>query len=510
VSVILPDYWWDWRLANTSKTTRNTSASSLVKAFCYVSMISACVLQLNPWGGSFTRKSRFTAPAADYSLETYRIVTWEIKERVNQETTLTFLKIAILGSTMFALFSLVKSERYETYIQRHRAAVFFSAALLASGMIDARLRFNTKMLEILGEWIKRAEALHDASFLDYQSSQTFPQRELLRSFPSLVTVLLYASMVYAFVILPRKGDEGALRVVGAGALFMFATLTLIGFTYEGHLWAISLTIARIGFGALFFALILKRDGAPRVAERFLRLMRGLGLGWAENLVMRSNSQAMQGEISDGFLAVGWNKLGTEHETKVVVITDGRTTDEMSRTKTADTEVTADADQAKGDKTGAVDMGQEGEEHAEGFRTDKYPYCLDTGCTEYAMTQQPFPDTAGKGSVIHSVECKEQRMNTPLKETVREIRERLAALGTQMVCVVVDAMFLTLWLVVQWVMDHWILPHFRLTDFHNRLILVYQIIFAIATLVPIVAYVIVDLLSIYLKARRAMKEKMNYG
>ena len=324
-----------------------------------------------------------------------------------------------------------------------------------------------------------------------------------------MTALLYTSMVYGFLILSKREDKDTGRILRASALGMFAILALTGFTYERNVWLISLIIARIGFAALIVALILnsREDGVLGLAKS---LLRRLGFGTAENLVGRSNNQGTQREIADRIPVAGWNNRGMQPGTTVEAITDGETTDEMSKTKTDDAKVEGDAAKTKAHKEGAIDMEQEGGEQAERLWTDRPPYCLDAGQTERAMTSQFSPDTAGERSVILSVECKEPHMNTLTKETARELRGRLAALGTQMVCVVVDAAFLTLWLVVQWVMDSVVLPHFRLSGFHNRLILVYQILFAIATVAPIVAYVVVDLLSIFLKAKRAMKEKMNHG
>jgi hypothetical protein len=213
-------------------------------------------------------------PSGVYAIEAYKTATMEIRDRINQEQILFALKFTIVGGILLALFSMSKSDQFESFIQRRRTAVFFSAALLTSSVIDIRLRFDIQMVEALGKWIRLVEAnLHNTGLLRYPPWETFLQNEMyglgmpiMRSFSLSLTALLYLVTVYTFVILPRGGYEGTRRIFRACALVMFALLAFLGASYEKRSWHIAIIIASIGFAALSIALGLKkrRSGILRV------------------------------------------------------------------------------------------------------------------------------------------------------------------------------------------------------------------------------------------------------
>ena len=67
---------------------------------------------------------------------------------------------------------------------------------------------------------------------------------------------------------------------------------------------------------------------------------------------------------------------------------------------------------------------------------------------------------------------------------------------------IDLLFLTLWVVAQW-LSHYLISLFPLTGFDNYIVAIFQVIFGISTLIPILAYVASDLAKIVLQARRSI-------
>lgn len=315
---------------------RSPNTSLLVKTLCYLSVVSACVLLLSPTAvfsvvractlnvyyaviGDGNASASEQAPASKhkdsgvddpisqvnsvvaegnrltslsdpitgnpidhpprsvfdgYPLEAYKTATAEIRERINQEHILFTLKFTIIGGILLALFSMSKSEHFEAFIQRRRTAVFFSAALLTSSVVDIRLRFDIQMVETIGKWVRHIETrLHDPQILGYQPWESFLHREMfglgmpvMRSFSLSLTALLYLVTVYTFVILPRGAYEGTRRIIRGCIVVMFALLAFVGGTYERNVWPISVGIAAVGVLFLFAALQLKkrRDGVLNV------------------------------------------------------------------------------------------------------------------------------------------------------------------------------------------------------------------------------------------------------
>lgn len=218
-----------------------------------------------------------------YPLEAYRTATAEVRERINQEQILFALKFTIVGGILLALFSMSKTEQFERFIQRRRTAVFFSAALLTSSVIDIRLRFDIQMVEILGKWMKQAESnLHNQDALGYPGWETYLEKAMrglglpvMRCFSLSLTALLFLVTVYIFVILPRGSYEGTRRIFRACALVMFALLAFLGGSYEKGTWHIALGISLLGFLALVIAMSLKkqRDDVVKIVGPLVRRLR---------------------------------------------------------------------------------------------------------------------------------------------------------------------------------------------------------------------------------------------
>ena len=75
----------------------------------------------------------------------------------------------------------------------------------------------------------------------------------------------------------------------------------------------------------------------------------------------------------------------------------------------------------------------------------------------------------------------------------------------MASVALDCLFLAFWVVVQWVVGSQIIERFRLKGLDEYMLLTFQIIFAVSTLIPILVYIAVDLYSIFLQAKRDIED-----
>jgi hypothetical protein len=205
----------------------------------------------------------------EFDLAAYKTATEEIRERISQEQLLFALKFSIVGGILFALFSLSKTDQFEDFIQRRRTAVFFSAGILASVIIDIRLRFDIQMVEILGKWISTVEAnLHvtaEAGFLPWElflkDEMHFVGLPVMRCFSLSLTALLFLVTVYLFVVVPTGAYEGTRRIIRTTSAVFFIMLAFIGATYQQGSWRATSLIALAGFLLLLLALELKKNRA---------------------------------------------------------------------------------------------------------------------------------------------------------------------------------------------------------------------------------------------------------
>jgi hypothetical protein len=87
----------------------------------------------------------------------------------------------------------------------------------------------------------------------------------------------------------------------------------------------------------------------------------------------------------------------------------------------------------------------------------------------------------------------------------ELKIRVIAFLVQIAAVLIDSMFLALWLLIHWWLEHHVVNLFRVEGVHVYAMSAFQVIFALATLFPIAAFVVFDMYSIYKKTKRAMAE-----
>lgn len=72
---------------------------------------------------------------------------------------------------------------------------------------------------------------------------------------------------------------------------------------------------------------------------------------------------------------------------------------------------------------------------------------------------------------------------------------------------IDAVFLALWVFTQWFVNENVIKIFTLNDLDRWMLETFQIIFAIATLAPIIVYVYVDIRVMLLRAQRKIRQEI---
>ena len=89
----------------------------------------------------------------------------------------------------------------------------------------------------------------------------------------------------------------------------------------------------------------------------------------------------------------------------------------------------------------------------------------------------------------------------------DLKERLKVFGKQAASVLIDCLFLALWLVLQWLVEA-MATNLEPSGIDKKILLAFQIVFAISTLAPIVVYIYTDIRVMVLRARRRIQAEEN--
>jgi hypothetical protein len=82
-----------------------------------------------------------------------------------------------------------------------------------------------------------------------------------------------------------------------------------------------------------------------------------------------------------------------------------------------------------------------------------------------------------------------------------VRGRMRILGIQSSTVAVDTLFIAAWVVVNWLLDYWIVEPMRLAGSDGFLLGVFRWVFGIATLIVVLLFVVEDIITMIIQARR---------
>jgi hypothetical protein len=179
-------------------------------------------------------------------LSAHDTATEEIRERISQEHVYFALKFSIIGAILIVLFRLTRRGDIDEFLQMRRAALFFSAALLACGIVDTRLRFNSLIMETLGDWIRndlqpcisevaKTSSIDMSRFVHWEdrfrTAETSLVMATLRYFSLSLTALLHAVFLYLFIVLPTRAHKPTLWLVVATSVALHLLVLPIGASY---------------------------------------------------------------------------------------------------------------------------------------------------------------------------------------------------------------------------------------------------------------------------------------
>ena len=96
--------------------------------------------------------------------------------------------------------------------------------------------------------------------------------------------------------------------------------------------------------------------------------------------------------------------------------------------------------------------------------------------------------------------------------LQDIGTRLKLLSIWSLSMLIDTGFLVFWVVIQFAADDYVITPLRsrISEIGQIFLLLFQIVLAIATFFPIVAYVYMDVSIIVIQAQRKSREERNKG
>jgi hypothetical protein len=83
------------------------------------------------------------------------------------------------------------------------------------------------------------------------------------------------------------------------------------------------------------------------------------------------------------------------------------------------------------------------------------------------------------------------------------RERVDMFGRHILWLIIETIFLALWVITQWSVDTLVM-RFQIDTFHYMVLLTFQILFAITTLWPIAHYTYYEMLGVHYTIRTSLE------
>ena len=88
----------------------------------------------------------------------------------------------------------------------------------------------------------------------------------------------------------------------------------------------------------------------------------------------------------------------------------------------------------------------------------------------------------------------------------DLKSKAGRLGIQIASIVVDSIFLSLWVAIQYSVDRFIVKKLGLSGVDQWMLITFQVIFALATLAPVIIYVYVDIRVMIIRAGRQIRQE----
>lgn len=87
---------------------------------------------------------------------------------------------------------------------------------------------------------------------------------------------------------------------------------------------------------------------------------------------------------------------------------------------------------------------------------------------------------------------------------KDLKGRLKFFATQVVQILIDSLYLALWVIAQWAVNEYVVQRLKLSGMDEWVYLAFQVIFALSTLVVVVLHVGADIVIMYLRTRRRIQ------
>ena len=91
----------------------------------------------------------------------------------------------------------------------------------------------------------------------------------------------------------------------------------------------------------------------------------------------------------------------------------------------------------------------------------------------------------------------------------DVKSRARNLGVHIVHILIDAAFLVLWLALQYGVDY-VIKKLELSGIGYWMLVIFQVVFAISTLVPVIIYIWLDISVMVIRAGKKIKQEFQQG
>lgn len=78
------------------------------------------------------------------------------------------------------------------------------------------------------------------------------------------------------------------------------------------------------------------------------------------------------------------------------------------------------------------------------------------------------------------------------ENMQYVKLRAKNVGVQVICIAIDSLFLIFWILIQYLVDTYVVSKLGLRGIDSWMLLGFQWLFAVSTLIPVIVNIYVDL------------------
>jgi hypothetical protein len=93
---------------------------------------------------------------------------------------------------------------------------------------------------------------------------------------------------------------------------------------------------------------------------------------------------------------------------------------------------------------------------------------------------------------------------------KELRETLRLFTVWTVTSLIDSSFLALWVIIQWILNNQVIIPLKLTGIDQFVLIIFQVLFALSTLAPVVITIYRDIRIMLLRTQRKIRGEIKMG